>query len=121
MSEPKRAKVNDPWTEYDPPWVEEIPGEPFCYSVQSMTRPGQWHRVDLTQRGGHGACTCEHFQLVACPNFRRHQTWIPYDHRRHGVSECKHIRAAFDYYHITVTVPMLAGFKNGIPSTINQP
>ena len=109
-----RRKTNDAWTEYDPPWVEEIPGEPFAYAVQSHSDPSSWHRVDLTQRGGHGACTCEHFQLVACPNWRRHQQWIPYAPGRQGVSECRHIRAAWDYWHIQTAVPMMAGFENGI-------
>ena len=108
------AKVNEKWSAYDPPWVEDVPGEPFRYRVESKTEPGLFHTVDLTQRGGHGVCTCTHFQIVAAPNFRRHGNWIPYAPGRHGVSECKHIRAAFDHFHLYVTVPMLGGMRDGI-------
>lgn len=107
------AKVNDPWTSYQTPLVEEDGDAPFRYRVESST-PGQWYLVDLTDRGGHGACSCIHFQTVANPNFKRHGKWIPYAPGRHGVSECKHLRAAFDHFHLYVTVPMMAGFKNGI-------
>lgn len=109
-----RAKVNDAFTEYDPPWVEEDPGVPFRYRVESKTEPGVWHLVDLTDRGGHGACSCKHFQTVANPNFKRHGQWIPYAPKREGVSECKHIAAAFHHYHLYVTVPMMASFRSGI-------
>jgi hypothetical protein len=110
------AKTNDAWTEYETPWVTEDTGVPFRYFVESLSEPGMTHTVDLTQRGGHGACTCTHFRLVANPNFRRHQQWIPYAPKRQGVSECKHIRAAWDYYHLNVTVPLMNRLKNGIPS-----
>lgn len=109
-----RTKPNDAFTDYETPWVEEVPGEPFRYRVESLTEPLIWHMVDLTDRGGHGACSCKHFQTGANPNFRRHQQWIPYAPKRQGVSECKHIRAALDHYHVHITQPMLARFKNGI-------
>ena len=112
---PKRTKVNDRWTTYDPPWVEEDHGAPLRYRVESRSG-AHWHLVDLTARGGHGRCSCVFFQMVADPNFRRHGNWIPYAPGREGVSECKHIRAAFDHHHLYVTVPMLARFKNGIPT-----
>lgn len=111
---PTRAKVNDAWTEYDPPWVEEDHGAPFRYRVESRTNDEVWHLVDLTARNGHGRCSCEFFHMVAEPNFRRHGQWIPYAPKRNGVSECKHIRAAFDHLHLYATVPMLARFKDGI-------
>jgi hypothetical protein len=112
-----RTKTNDAWTAYETPWVEEVPGEPFRYRVESLAEPLIWHMVDLTDRGGHGACSCKHFQTVANPNFRRHQTWIPYAPKREGVSECKHIRAALDHMHAHITIPMLKQFKPGIPNT----
>jgi hypothetical protein len=113
MSTP-RTKPNDQWTEYEAAWVEEVEGEPFRYRVESHSEPLFFHTVDLTQRGGHGACTCKHFQVVANPNFRRHGKHIPYAPKREGVSECRHIRAALDHFHLHVTIPMLASFKNGI-------
>lgn len=111
-----RAKVNDKWTPEEVPWVEET-ADPFVYRVESASETGLFHTVDLTQRGGHGACTCTHFQLIAAPNFRRHQSWIPFAKGRQGVSECRHIRAACDHYHLYITIPMLAKFKNGIPTS----
>lgn len=109
-------KTNDAWTEYETPWVTEVPGEPFRYLVESLSEPGVAHTVELTQRHGHGACTCHHFNFVASANYRRHGNWIPYAPKRAGVSECKHIRAAWDYYHLNVTIPMMNRIKNGIPS-----
>lgn len=109
-----RQRPNDQWTEGHAPWVEEAPGEPFRYRVESKSESDLFHTVDLTARNGHGACTCRHFQTVAEPNFKRHGMWIPYAPGRHGVSECKHIRTAFDYFHLNVTVPMLSKMRNGI-------
>jgi len=67
---------------------------------------------------GTEACTCTFFRIRANSNFRRHRQHIPYAPKRTGVSECCHIRAAWDYYHVHVTIPMMASFKNGIT---NQP
>jgi hypothetical protein len=114
-----RQKVNDKWTVYDPPWVETVPNEPFRYRVESKSLSDIFHFVDLTARNGHGRCSCVFFQMVAEPNFRRHGNWIPYAPGREGVSECKHIRAAFDHYHLYVTCPMLASFADGIPNTLH--
>lgn len=111
-----RERTNDQWTKYESPFVEEDGTAPFRYRVESRTKPLTWHLVDLTTRGGHGACDCIDFQMVANPNYRRHGKWIPYGPSREGRSECVHLRAAFDHYHLNVTVPMLARFKNGIPS-----
>jgi hypothetical protein len=108
------SRPNDRWTEYVAPHVREVRGERFRYEVESISEPGMHHTVDLTQRGGHGACTCTHFLMVANANFRRHGLYIPYAQKREGVSECKHIRAALDHLHQHVIVPMLASFANGI-------
>lgn len=109
-----RTRPNDVFTDYDTPWVEEVPGEPFRYRVESSSTD-RWHLVDLTERDGNGRCDCEFFQFTAAPNFRRHGLWIPYAPGRNGVSECKHIAAAAAHYHLNVTQPMLARFKAGIP------
>jgi len=114
-----KQRVNAPWTTYPSSWVEEIPGEPFRYYVQSESRPEIFHMVDLTENDGNGCCTCENFQMVAYPNWKRHGKWIPYAPGRQGCSECRHIRAALDHFHETVTRPMLAGFKAGIPAQEN--
>lgn len=107
------AKANDRFTDYQVPTVEEDGNAPFRYRVESST-PGQWYLVDLTDRGGFGACSCIHFQTVANPNWKRHGHWIPYDPGRAGVTECKHLAAAWAHYHLYVTVPMLAGFRDGV-------
>lgn len=114
------TKPNDAWTEYDPPAVEET-AVPFTYTVSSRSCPSMSHTVDLTQRGGHGACTCEFFRFRAAANFRRHQSYIPYAPNRQGVSECVHIRAALDHMHIHVTIPMLHSLRNGIPPDHTPP
>jgi hypothetical protein len=110
----KMERTNDKWTEYEAPWVSEVEGVPFTYRVQSRSEPGMAHTVDLTQRGGHGACTCQFFQIRAASNFRRHQSHIPYAPKREGVSECAHIAAAREYCHVHVVIPMLAKFSRGI-------
>jgi hypothetical protein len=107
-----REKTNDSWTEYQTPWVEET-DTPFVYRVESRSE-FLTHTVDLTQRGGHGACTCQFFTIRANSNFRRHGKFIPYAPKRQGVSECAHIAAARAHYHVNVTIPMLAKFRNGI-------
>lgn len=113
-------KTNDAWTDYETPAVSET-DVPFVYRVESRSEPGMHHTVDLTQRGGHGACTCQFFQIRANSNFRRHGKHIPYAPKRHGVSECAHIRAALDHYHQHVTIPLLASFRHGIPSNTVDP
>ena len=112
MSE--RTKPNDHFTDYATPWVEPIPGEPFRYRVESAST-NQPHTVDLTERDGHGACSCEFWYFTANPNFKRIGKWIPYAPHRNGVTECRHLRAAFDRFHLDVTQPMLARFRAGIP------
>lgn len=113
---PTKERANDAWTDYQTPWVEET-DVPFTYRVESRSSDNFGHyTVDLTQRDGMGYCSCYHFQFVANPNFRRHGKFIPYAPKREGVSECAHISAAREYYHQHVTIPMLAKFKNGIPS-----
>ena len=110
----KYSKPNDAYTDYEVPGVSET-DVPFTYHVESRTSFDH-HTVDLTQRGGHGACTCTHFQIIANPNFRRHGQFIPYAPKRNGVSECAHIAAVRAHYHLNVTIPMLAKFNNGIPT-----
>lgn len=115
MSRP-REKVNDQWTVYDPPWIEEVPGEPARYWVDSGDSSRRY-LVDLTERDGLGACTCEFYQFTAYPNYRRHGRHIPYEPKRIGVSDCKHLCAAKEHWYQYVTVPMLASIRDGIPST----
>ena len=116
-----RDKANDRITEYAAPWVEEHGAEPFRYRVQSSDG-NSFHLVDLTERGGHGACDCYHFQFTANVNFRRlGGEWIPYAPGRAGVTECTHLAAAFAHFHKHVTVPMLAKMRHGLTSSPRKP
>jgi hypothetical protein len=110
-----RQRINDRWTEGHAPWVELDGNAPFRYRVESQSSPLTWHLVDLTARDGHGECSCINFATVARPNFDRHKTWIPWAKGRQGASECIHLRAAWDYFHLNTAVPMMAAMKDGIP------
>jgi hypothetical protein len=111
------AKFNDAWTEEPVPYVEEDHGIPFRYKVESDSRPLEWNLVDLTDRGGLGSCSCEDFKIRANPNFTRHGKHIPYAPKRQGRTDCRHLAAAKEYFYQTVTVPMLAKMRDGIPSS----
>lgn len=111
-----RQRPNDPWTDGHAPYVEPDGTAPFRYCVESSSQPLTWHLVDLTARQGHGECSCINFATVARPNHERHGKWIPWAKGRHGASECIHLRAAWDYFHINTAVPMMAAFSDGIPS-----
>jgi hypothetical protein len=113
------TKPNDKWTAYDPPNVIEDGQSMGRYRVESQSAATGWHLVDLTDRGGHGTCSCHDFQYTANPNFLRVGEWIPYAPNREGRSDCKHLEAAKAHFHLHVTVPMLASFADGIPT--NQP
>lgn len=108
-------RPNDASNEWETPLVAEDGDIPFRYLVES--RSGDIvHTVDLTARDGHGECDCMDFQTRANPNFKRHGQFIPYAPKREGRSECVHIAAARDHYHLTISIPMLARFRNGIPA-----
>lgn len=79
--------------------IKRVSGELFKYWVSSRTER-EWHVVDLTERSGHGVCTCAHFRFVANPNFRRLNVGrragdfrcMPYG--RDEPTECAHIALA---------------------------
>ena len=112
-----RQQPTDLWTEGSSPWVEPDGTVPFRYRVESFSKPESHHIVDLTAREGHGECSCIHFATVARPNFERTGKWIPWAKGRQGVSECIHLRSAWDYFHMNTAVPMMAAFSNGIPAS----
>ena len=107
------SKANDRWTTYDPPMVREDGDVPFRYIVESRSDDGE-HVVDLTSRGGLGACSCRDFEIRANPNFRRTGEFIPYAPKREGRSDCVHLEAVKAHFYQFVTVPLLARFRNGI-------
>jgi hypothetical protein len=106
-------KVNDQWTEYRVPFVREDPDIPFLYHVESLSGDGE-HVVDLTDRGGLGACSCKDFAARANFNFKKLLSWIPYGPKREGRSDCVHLEAAKVHMYMYVTVPMLKRFASGI-------
>lgn len=53
------------------PNVEPIAGEPGCFWVQSNSRLGIRHRVDMLAFSGNGACGCERFEFEVGPYLRR--------------------------------------------------
>lgn len=67
------------------PTVEEIAGEPGCFWVQSASRPGIRHRVDMLAFRGNGACGCERFEFEVAPILNRLADPSP-------MLECRHIR-----------------------------
>ncbi len=95
--------------------VEEDVGVPFRYWVLSERDPADKYLVDLTARGGFGACQCIHFETVCSPNFRETGVRVPYQRGNTTVAtECKHIARALQHFHLHVTVPMLSKFEKGI-------
>lgn len=94
--------------------VEEDVGAPFRYWVISEEDPRNRYLVDLTARDGHGACQCIHFETVCDPNLREIGDRVSYRRKDPWVTECKHIAAALQHFHLHVTMPMLSKFQHGI-------
>lgn len=68
----------------------------LVYEVGSDSRPGHWHRVDLSMWSGFGACSCEHFEFKINPLLKG--GIVPTQEM-----ECRHIRAARRYLAIEAT------------------
>lgn len=49
---------------------QEFPTDPTVWRVESESRPGQHHIVELLNFDGFGECTCEHFQCRIGPGLR---------------------------------------------------
>ena len=70
--------------------VEEIPGEPMCYRVESWSRPQQPHRVELLANAGFGQCSCTHWATKKWPTIRdKACTYIGTK-----LTDCRHVEAA---------------------------
>lgn len=70
--------------------VEPVDGETLCYWVQSETRPGIRHRVDLTAYDGNGACGCERFEFACRGHLERGA-------KKAARFRCSHIRSAREF------------------------
>lgn len=64
--------------------VTAIPGEPLRFKVESWSRRGEEHMVDLGARHPMGRCSCEGYTCTLWPLFKR--TLRP--------KRCRHITAA---------------------------
>jgi hypothetical protein len=68
--------------------VTFIPGEPFRGTVESWSRPGESHMVDLSERQPLGQCSCEAYSCKIWPEFKK--TLKPV--------RCRHITAFREAY-----------------------
>lgn len=101
--------------------IKRIKGELFRYWVSSRTEQ-EWHTVDLSERDGHGVCTCHHFRFVALPNFRRlnrdrrvgQQRCVPYG--QENPTECAHIALAQRVVTERFTKRLQAMTRPGVPT-----
>lgn len=69
-------------------------GDSLCYEVESASRPGQTHRVDLSAWSGHGECSCERWTLHYGPLVRNGHVALSIN------TACPHIAAAWRYFAI---------------------
>lgn len=67
-------------------------GERFCYSVESWSKPGEAHRVDLLGRGGFGLCSCKRSDIAVHVFIRDGGSW--YDPK----AACRHVIAARRFF-----------------------
>ncbi len=79
--------------------VRAIPGEAFCYEVESWEKPDQPHRCQLLDHFGNGACSCTDFGTRCLPNFKKHGKFVDYWNRQNGKpnplrTRCRHLGAA---------------------------
>lgn len=75
--------------------VREIPGEPFCFEVESWSKPEQPHRVELVALNGFGQCSCMAWFCNKWPVIRDDVS----NHLIRGTkrTECRHVEAARVY------------------------
>ena len=74
--------------------VSPIPGERLRFMVDSRSRPGMAHMVDLEEYQCNGSCTCEWFLTGLGVSAKAEQHRFASD----TVSQCPHIRAAIRYF-----------------------
>ena len=68
--------------------VTFLKGEPFRAQVESWSRPGEHHMVDLSAYQPLGECSCENFSCVRLPEWKK--TLKPV--------RCRHLVAAREAY-----------------------
>jgi len=73
------------------PHVTPVFGRPLCYHVQSRSKPGECHFVDITNFDGSGSCTCGDWSCRCVANMKK-----PFKPLSDAVL-CEHLRDAHLY------------------------
>ena len=107
--------------------IERVAGEDFVFEVSSRSEEAP-HRVEMTQAGGHGVCTCHQFIMRVEKNRRVLEgEHVPYVEGANGkplnansATECRHIaacrRALWEWF----MIPLLDGCEHGTTEAIRQ-
>lgn len=74
--------------------VQEIPGEPWCFRVESWSTPSQPHRVELLANDGFGECSCTNWGTKKWPAIRDRLAKV----RGTKLTECRHVEATRIFY-----------------------
>ena len=82
--------------------VRAAEGEAWVYFVQSKSRAGVQHRVDVLDFDGNGSCTCENFLQYGLEAKLRHGA------RPSHQTTCEHIRRANAYFCLVVKRTIIA-------------
>jgi hypothetical protein len=91
--------------------VQEVPGEPMRFFVESWERPNLPHVVDLAAERGHGGCDCRDY----CTTVTRNRKAMPGKWVFYGEpgspnplrTQCRHIAIA-QRKHLMTTLPAIA-------------
>jgi len=72
--------------------VQAIPGERFCYWVESWSDPLHPNRVDIVAHLGRSQCSCKSWQTRCWPIIRDKLPEFRFE--QDGSSICRHVEAA---------------------------
>lgn len=108
-------------------FIERVPGEDFVFEVSSREEELP-HRVDMTEAGGHGVCTCAQFNYRVGKSRRvLDGEHVPYVENTNGkplnansATECRHIAACREALHEWFVIPLLDACQHGMPETIRR-
>ena len=81
-------------------------GDRYCYRVESISRPGQTHLVDLTGNKGAGKCTCLDHACRRQPAIDRGEPILT------QATLCRHLRAAY-WHFLREVMPAMAEAEDG--------
>lgn len=69
-------------------------GEAGRFIVDSASRPGESHMVDMSMNNGNGSCSCTDFSVRRYPLFNKHKRTILFGQSK---TVCKHILEVMKY------------------------